>query len=339
MKRLFVEKKPAFRAEADALLRDLRETLGVPELAGLRVVQRYDIEGMSGDALALARNIVFAEPPVDDIHEDGALPVASGETAFAVEYLPGQFDQRADSAAQCAQILAGGERPRIASARVFVLKWANGAGDADPANAAALAKIKASLINPVDSREASLALPETLAPAAPEPQPVAVLDAFNDADPAALRDELGLAMSAADVAFCQHYFRDTEHRAPTLTEIRVLDTYWSDHCRHTTFQTRLESVEFEGGNAGGGAGGGGTGGDAAAGGDALLPVRAAWELYLETRRRLGRDDRDITLMDIATLAAKALKNDGLLDDLEESEEINAASIVVPVEIKPLAPAA
>ncbi|MDR0535850.1 MAG: phosphoribosylformylglycinamidine synthase subunit PurQ [Puniceicoccales bacterium] len=305
MKRLFVEKKPGFRTEAASILQDIQESLRLPGLAGLRILQRYDIEGLDDTALAQARSVIFSEPPVDDIHDD-TFPHAAADTVFAVEYLPGQFDQRADSAAQCVQILTQGERPKIASARVFVLQ-----GQLDDN---AVARIKKYLINPVDSREASLAVPETLSPAVPEPEPVPSLDTFNAGTPARIRAELGLAMSEADVAFCQNYFRETEGRAPTLTEIRVLDTYWSDHCRHTTFLTKLENVTFDDTSA-------------------VAPLKAAWELYLKTRRDLGRESKDVCLMDLATIAARALKKSGQLDDLEESEEINAASIVVPVEIE------
>ena len=304
MKRLFVEKKPGFRTAAASVLQDLQESLRLPGLTGLRLLQRYDIEGMDDAALAQARDVIFSEPPVDDLYE-GDFPRAADEIVFAVEYLPGQFDQRADSAAQCVQILAQGERPKIASARVFVLQ-----GKIDDS---AVAQIKKYLINPVDSREASLAVPKTLSPAIPAPEPVPSLDTFNSGDPAEIRAELGLAMSEADVAFCQKYFRDTEGRAPTLTEIRVLDTYWSDHCRHTTFLTELKDVTFDDSPA-------------------TAPIKAAWELYLQTRKELGREGKDVCLMDLATIAARALKKSGRLDDLEESEEINAASIVVPVEI-------
>ncbi|MDR2430022.1 MAG: phosphoribosylformylglycinamidine synthase, partial [Puniceicoccales bacterium] len=306
MRRVFVEKKEGFRHEAASVLQDIRECLHVPALSGLRVVQRYDVEGLDDDARAweAALRGVFAEPPVDDVFVGEALPLGADEVAFAVEFLPGQFDQRADSAAQCVQILTCGERPRIASARVFVLRGNLAPGD--------VARIRDYLINPVDSREASLAMPVALAAVAREVEPVPCLDNFNGADAVALRAELGLAMSPADVLCCQRYFREVERRAPTLTEIRVLDTYWSDHCRHTTFLTRLEQVDF-------------------ADSPAVAPLREAWELYLRTRRELGREARDVCLMDLATLAARALKNRGALDDLEESEEINAASIVVNVD--------
>ncbi len=308
MKRVFVEKKPGFRTEADGILADLRETLHLPALKGLRLLRRYDIDRISDADFALTLNTVFVEPPVDDAHVGADFPRAAGDTVFAVEYLPGQYDQRADSAAQCVQMMTHGARPLVATANVFVLEGA--------LNAAEVAKVKAYLINAVDSREASLAVPATLAPAIPAPDAVPVLTGFGTLDTAALaakRKELGLAMSEADIAFCQKYFRDTEHREPTLTEIRMLDTYWSDHCRHTTFLTKLESVEFENSPL-------------------TAPFAKAFESYLATRKRLGREAKDICMMDMACLGARELKRTGELDDLEESEEINAASIVVPVEI-------
>jgi phosphoribosylformylglycinamidine synthase len=307
MKRVFVEKKPGFRIEADGILADLRETLHLPGLKGLRLLRRYDIDGISDADYAKALNTVFVEPPVDDAHE-GEFPVPEGSVVFAAEYLPGQYDQRADSAAQCVQMLTHGARPLVATANVFVVT-----GDL---TAAELAKVKGYLINPVDSREASLAVPATLAPKIPAPDAVPVLTGFNTlpaGDLAAKRKELGLAMSDADIAFCQKYFRETEHREPTLTEIRMLDTYWSDHCRHTTFLTELESVEIEPSPL-------------------TAPFAESLARYLATRKALGRESKDVCMMDMACLGARALKKSGDLDDLEESEEINAASIVVPVEI-------
>ncbi|MDR1498115.1 MAG: phosphoribosylformylglycinamidine synthase [Puniceicoccales bacterium] len=305
MTRLFVEKKTAFRAEAASILQDIRESFPVAELAGLRILQRYDIQWVEQDSLAAAKQIVFSDPAVDDVFE-GTFPLAPNETSFAVEFLPGQFDQRADSAAQCAQILFHGERPKIATARVYVLL---GNIPCDT-----LAKIKAYLINPVDSREASPEIPLSLTPNTPTPQPVPNLESFNTASPASIRTLLSLAMSEADIQFCQNYFTNTACRPPTLTEIRVLDTYWSDHCRHTTFRAKLETVTFDNPHE-----------------NSFL--QKAWQLYLDTRKKLGRLHEDVCLMDMATLAARALKASGKLDDLEESAEINAASIVVPVKIK------
>jgi phosphoribosylformylglycinamidine synthase len=306
MKRLFVEKKPAFRSEAEGLLRDLRDSLRLTCLQGLRILQRYDVEGASEEAIRQAIPTVFAEPPVDDVHLE-SFPLAAGEVAFAVEFLPGQFDQRADSAAQCLQIVGGGERPVVGAARTFVVSGAS----ADD-----LKRIKAYLINPVDSREADLAKPSSLRRAAPVPAAVAALKGFLTHSPdelVALRKSLGLAMSDADLVFCQKHFCDEAHREPTLTEIKLLDTYWSDHCRHTTFLAELKSVEF-------------------APSPLLAPFKAAWDRYQQVRLGLNRQGKPVCLMDIATIAGRELKRTGHLDDMEDSEEVNAASIVVPVEI-------
>ena len=307
MKRIFVEKKSAFREQTNHVLSDLRESLGLPGLASLRIAQRYDVDGLSEADFRKTLPTVFAEPQTDDVFEN-TLPLAEDERVFAVEYLPGQFDQRADSAAQCVQMLTLGERPLIASARVYVL-----GGEISDEE---LARVKSYLINPVDSREASLDVPATLKPDVPAPQPIPVLEGFTKksaAELSALRKELGLAMSDADIAFVQKYYAEDEHREPTLTEIRVLDTYWSDHCRHTTFLTRLNKVSFDASPL-------------------LVPVEKAWKKYCELRESLGRKDKTICLMDVALLAMRELKRQGKLDDLEVSEEINAASIVVPVEI-------
>jgi phosphoribosylformylglycinamidine synthase len=300
MHRLFVEKLPAFSHEASHLLHQLRESLDLPGLRGLRVIQRYDIEGISAAEFADASTHILSEPQVDRISADLAL--APGDTAFAVEYLPGQFDQRADSAAQCIQILTGKERPTVYSAKVIVLQ-----GDLTPSQ---LAAIKAFVINAVDSHE----IPVTGDPMRQTPQAppdVRVLDGFTTSDPAAIRSEFGLAMTVADVAFCQSYFRDEEKREPTITELKMLDTYWSDHCRHTTFLTRIEEATFD---------------------DPSGPAARAWETYLAVRDKLGRTNKPVTLMDIALIGMRELRASGELDNLEESEEVNAASIVVPVSI-------
>ena len=307
MKRIFVEKKAAFREHTKAVLQDLRESLGLSGAEDLRIAQRYDIDGLSEEDFRKTLPTIFAEPQVDDVFED-ALPCGADDKVFAVEYLPGQFDQRADSAAQCVQMLTRKERPLIASALVYVIR--GNVSDED------LARVKAYLINPVDSREASLEVPETLRRGVPAPEPIPRLEDFSRKTPeelSALRRELGLAMSDADLAFVQKYFRDEERRGPTLTEIRVLDTYWSDHCRHTTFLTRLNRVSFDDSPL-------------------LAPVEKAWERYLALRRELGREDKTVCLMDVALLAMRELKKRGKLDDLEVSEEINAASIVVPVTV-------
>ncbi len=300
MQRIFVEKKPGFAREADRLFRELKEALGLPSLTGLRLVQRYDMDGVSDDEFAAAVRLILSEPQLDNAGPE--LELAADETAFAMEYLPGQFDQRADSAAQCVQILTGKERPFCAAAKVVVLRGDLGAGE--------LARVKAFAINAVDSHEIPVHEPyrvQTPRPAAP----VAVLDGFTAKDPALLRDEMGLAMSAADVAFCQAYFRDAEKREPTITEIRMLDTYWSDHCRHTTFLTHIEEVSFD---------------------DPSGPAARAWQTYRTVRDQLGRGGEPVTLMDIALIGMRELRASGELDNLEVSDEVNAASIVVPVEI-------
>ncbi|MCR5183508.1 MAG: phosphoribosylformylglycinamidine synthase [Opitutales bacterium] len=307
MKRIFVEKKVNFREQANHILHDLRESLSLNSLSDVRVIQRYDIDGLADEDFQKTLLTVFAEPQIDDVYE-AELPVNEGDIVFAVEYLPGQFDQRADSAAQCVQMMTLKERPLIASARVYVLS-----GEVTEED---LSRIKAFLINPVDSREASLAIPETLRQQIPLPADIPNVEGFTTFSREqleALRQKLGLAMSLADLVFVQDYFRDNEHRDPVLTEIRVLDTYWSDHCRHTTFLTRLTDVSFE---------------------DSPLtaPVKAAWEKYLSLRKELGREGKTVCLMDVALLAMRELKRQGKLNDLEESEEINAASIVVPVTV-------
>ncbi len=308
MKRIFVEKKPAFADQADQLLQTLRESLSIPELKGIRLAQRYDIDGLSDEDFRKTLWTVFAEPQTDNVSED-KITVPENSTVFAVEYLPGQFDQRADSAAQCVQMLTLKERPAIATALVYIL---NG-----KLSKKSLAKIKADLINPVDSREAALEIPETLAQEISDPAPIPRVENFlgmSRKELSALRKKLGLAMSDADIAFVQEYFKNEELRGPTLTEIRVLDTYWSDHCRHTTFLTRIKNVEF-------------------ADSPLVEPCKKAWDKYLETRKKLGREDKTICLMDVALLAMRELKAQGKLADLEESEEINAASIVVPITTK------
>ncbi len=301
MNRIFVEKKPEFNGEARHLLHDLRESLGLPGLEAVRIVQRYDIDGLSDAEFAQAVRQILSEPQVD--LTSPTLSLAENETAFAVEYLPGQFDQRADSAAQCVQILTGKERPLVASAKVIVL-----AGNLSPDD---LVRIKGYVINAVDSHEARMDLPDSLQPNIHAPADVAILEGFTTRDPAAVRADFGLAMSAEDVAFCQTYFRDEEKRDPSITEIRMLDTYWSDHCRHTTFLTKIDDVTFAEGTA---------------------PIERAWQTYLATREQLGRQEKPVTLMDIALIGMRELKASGELDNLEVSEEVNAASIVVQVPV-------
>ena len=239
MDRIFVEKKPEFNSEARHLLHDLKASLRLDGLQGVRVIQRYDVEGLSAEQFQAASRLILSEPQVDVT--SGELTLSPDEQAFAVEYLPGQFDQRADSAAQCVQILTGDQRPPIASARVIVLR-----GDLSKED---LNAVKDFTINTVDSREASMDLPASLTLETEQPNDVAVLEGFTSANSerlASLRADLGLAMSEADLAFCRDYFANVEERDPTITEIRMLDTYWSDHCRHTTFLTKIESAEFAG---------------------------------------------------------------------------------------------
>ncbi|MCB1133203.1 MAG: phosphoribosylformylglycinamidine synthase, partial [Verrucomicrobiae bacterium] len=300
MHRIFIEKKPAFAAEARHLLHDLRESLALAPLEAVRLLQRYDVGGVSAAEFTDAVSHILSEPQIDIATAD--LTTGENETAFAVEYLPGQFDQRADSAAQCIQILTGKDKPVVASARVIVLR-----GDLSGED---VARVKDYLINKVDSHEVSVAA-DSARQTPHTPADVAVLSGFAEMDPPSLRKDLGLAMSAEDVAFCQGYFRDEEKRDPSITEIRMLDTYWSDHCRHTTFLTKISDVSF---------------------GDGTGPIERAWRNYQDVREKLGRTDRPVTLMDIALAGMRELRASGELDNLEESDEINAASIVVPVSI-------
>ncbi len=297
--RVFVEKKKELANEARALLNDVRGLLGIKQLDDVRVINRYDAENISEELFNYAIKTVFSEPQLDiasaEINTDGA-------TAFAVEYLPGQFDQRADSASQCIQIISQGERPLVRTAKVYVL-YGN-------LNEAQLAEIKKYVINPVEAREASLDKPSTLNVEYEIPTEVATLNGFISLDCKGLDDFIksyGLAMDIDDIAFCQQYFK-SENREPTITEIRMIDTYWSDHCRHTTFLTTIDSVKFE---------------------DKL--IEDAWKEYLATRTELGRT-KPICLMDIATLAMKHLKKEGKLDKLDESEEINACTVKIDVEV-------
>ena len=298
--RVYVEKKEALANEARALLGDLREFLGIRSLTGIRLLNRYDLENISRGLFDYAVKTMLSEPQLDTVSYDPP----EGSTVFAVEYLPGQYDQRADSAAQCIQILSQGERPIVRTARVYALEGM--------LTEEQIAAIKKYVINPVESREASLALPQTLQMEYDIPTTVRTIEGFIAMDGAALdtlRDELGLAMDLDDLQYLQGYFRDDEHRDPTITEIRVVDTYWSDHCRHTTFSTHIDHVEIH---------------DAA--------VRAAYERYIAARVEVyGAEKaakRPQTLMDIATIGAKVLKKRGLLPELDESEEINACSIHV-----------
>jgi phosphoribosylformylglycinamidine synthase len=308
IRRIFVEKKEGFDVEAQALFADLKENLGIKGIEGVRLINRYDIYGITDEEYEKSRFVVFSEPPVDHVYDEELL-VAEGDRIFAVEYLPGQYDQRADSAAQCMQLLTQKECPVILSAKVIVLQGK--VSDEE------LAKIKAYCINPVESREAILEKPENLGMQVETPNDVETLKGFIALDSReleGLREKLGLAMSFADFQFCQNYFKNTEKRNPTLTEIRVIDTYWSDHCRHTTFLTEIEKVSIEEGAY-------------------TAPIQRAYHEYLQSREMVyGNEKKDICLMDIAVMGMKELKKKGLLQDLDESEEVNACSIVVQVDV-------
>ena len=300
--RIYVEKKPGFDGEAKSLERELKTLLGIESLTGLRLINRYDVEGITPELFASCVPTVFSEPQTDVATEE--MPeVAEGASVFAVEFLPGQFDQRADSASECVQLISQGERPLVRSATVYVLEGALSEADVDA--------VKRYVVNPVEARLASLDKPATLAAEIPEPAPVEVLDGFRELDEAGLAAfiaERGLAMDAADIAFCQEYFRG-EGRDPSITEIRVIDTYWSDHCRHTTFGTVLTDVTID---------------------DAT--VQEAFDRYLAMRHELGRDERPVTLMDMGTIGAKWLTRTGQLTGLDESEEINACTVKVTVDV-------
>ena len=302
--RVYVEKKAELANEARALQHDLRAFLGIRSLTGLRLYNRYDLEGISRELFDYAVKTVLSEPQLDLVTDQ----IPQGDAVFAVEYLPGQFDQRADSAAQCIQILSQGERPAVRTARVYALE-----GVLTPQE---LEAVKQYVINPVESREASLDLPETLRMEYTVPTSVRTITGFTAMDAAgldALREDLGLAMDLDDLKFLQAYFRDEERRDPTITEIRVVDTYWSDHCRHTTFSTHLDRVEIH---------------DEA--------IEAAYRRYLDARVEVyGAEKaakRPQTLMDLATIGAKVLKKRGMLPELDESEEINACSIHVKADV-------
>ena len=304
--RVCVEKKPGLAPECASLLSDCRSFLDLKGLESVRIWNRYDVEGIDEALFAYATNTVFSEPQLD--LTSGEIDASGAAAVFAVEPLPGQFDQRADSAAQCIQLLSQGERPRIRTAKVYALYGTLSEKDVEA--------VKHHVINPVESREASLARPGTLAENLTEPKSVASVEGFTAMDEAALTallSSMGLAMDLDDLKTLQAYFRDEEHRDPTVTEVRVVDTYWSDHCRHTTFSTHLDEVDIE---------------DSA--------VKGAYERYLAAREEVyGAEKaakRPQTLMDIATIGTKTLKSRGLLPELDESEEINACSIHVPAKV-------
>ena len=297
VKRIFVEKKEGFDIAAQKALADFQKTLGKTGLENVRLLIRYDIEGLDEQSFDAAVKSVFSEPPADTVYH-GDFPAKKDDVVFAVEYLPGQYDQRADSAAQCTELAIRCARPVVKCATVYVL---SGISETDAND------IKKYVINPVDSREAAFALPQTLAETLPVPPDVPVLDGFCALDSAGLQaliSEYGLAMSVDDIACVQTYFRHEEQRDPGLAELRVIDTYWSDHCRHTTFLTKLASVTFD---------------------ETAAEVKNVYHAYLEAREAVGRR-KDVCLMDIATLYAKEAKLQGLMADFDESDEINACSI-------------
>ncbi|MBR6765996.1 MAG: phosphoribosylformylglycinamidine synthase, partial [Clostridia bacterium] len=297
--RVFVEKKKELANEAKALVNEANNLLGISSLKDVRVINRYDAENISEELFEYAKKTVFSEPQLDIVTDSID---AEGAYVFAVEYLPGQFDQRADSAAQCIQIISQGDRPTVRTAKVYVLYGSLSESE--------IAEIKKYVINPVEAREATLEKPETLKVNYEIPTTVKTLDGFIKLDRAGLEafvKEYGLAMDADDIKFCQDYFK-TEDRDPTITEIRMIDTYWSDHCRHTTFLTVIDDVKFE---------------------DKLL--QDAYDEYISVRKQLNRT-KPICLMDLATVAVKYLKKEGKLDKLDESEEINACTVKIEVEV-------
>ncbi len=309
VRRVYVEKKDQFAVAAKGLAHEMRSYLGAAGLKGIRILIRYDVENVSDAVFADACRTVFAEPPVDLLYEE-EFPMASDERAFAVEYLPGQFDQRADSAVQCVKFLKEDEEPVIRSATVYVV-----AGEVSDEEFEA---VKSYCINPVDSREAGFTKPETLVAEFEEPADVSIFDGFiamGETELKALYDSLNLAMTFRDFQHIQNYFKNEEKRDPSMTEVRVLDTYWSDHCRHTTFSTELTDVAFDDGYY-------------------RAPIEGTYKQYLADHEEMfkGRDDKFVCLMDLALMAMRKLKKEGKLQDQEESDEINACSIVVPVEI-------
>ena len=300
MNTLYVEKLPSFASEATHLLHDLQESLNLPRIKSLRLINRYDIEGISEQEFASAAASILSEPQIDTTST--SLEIAKNETAFAYSYLPGQFDQRADSAAQCIQILTGKDKPTVFSSHTIIL-----AGDLSTAEIDA---IKSYVINPVDSHEVEVGAIFGRPPLA-QPKDIEILQNFLTSSPEEIRKDMSLAMSEADIAFTQKYFSTEENRAPSLTEIRMLDTYWSDHCRHTTFLTAIDDVTFAPGTE---------------------LIEETYNTYREVRKALNRDEKPVTLMDIALIGMRELRASGELDNVEVSEEINAASIVVPVTI-------
>ena len=309
VRRIYVEKKDQFAVAARGLEHEVKSYLGIKDLEKVRILIRYDVENISDEVYERACRSVFSEPPVDQLYEE-SFPMAVDEKAFAVEFLPGQFDQRADSAVQCVKFLKEDEEPIIRSATVYVVKGAVSGEEFEA--------VKNHCINPVDSRETGFVKPETLVTEFQEPADVITFDGFIDMDEAPLKElynSLNLAMTFKDFLHIQNYFKNEEKRNPSMTEIRVLDTYWSDHCRHTTFSTELKEVVFDDGYY-------------------KKPIVDTYRQYLADHSEIfkGREDKFVCLMDLALMAMRKLKKEGKLQDQEESDEINACSIVVPVEV-------
>lgn len=309
VRRIYIEKKDQFAVAARGLEHEVKSYLGIKDLEKVRILIRYDVENISDEVYERACRSVFSEPPVDQLYEE-SFPMAEDEKAFAVEFLPGQFDQRADSAVQCVKFLKEDEEPIIRSATVYVVKGAVSGEEFEA--------VKNHCINPVDSRETGFVKPETLVTEFQEPADVITFDGFIDMDEAPLKElytSLNLAMTFKDFLHIQNYFKNEEKRNPSMTEIRVLDTYWSDHCRHTTFSTELKEVVFDDGYY-------------------KKPIVDTYRQYLADHSEIfkGREDKFVCLMDLALMAMRKLKKEGKLQDQEESDEINACSIVVPVEV-------
>jgi len=309
IQRIFVEKKPGFDVEAQALLNDLKNNLRIEQLSGLRILYRYDIQGIDENIFEKAIRTVFSDPPVDNIFIENC-QMEENEAAFAIEYLPGQYDQRADSAGQCLQLISQSNPPLVKTARVIRLSGQLHSEDIN--------RIKKYCINPVDSREADIDKPVTLETQVTTPEDIRILHGFRQLDDAGiseLRHELDLAMSDEDLSFCREYFQSEEKRDPSLTEIKMLDTYWSDHCRHTTFLTEIVKIEIDPGP--------------------FSPVlKSAYEQYLESRNFVygDQDNKPVCLMDIALMGMREMRKRGYLDDLDISDEINACSINVTADI-------
>ena len=312
VRRVYVEKKVGFGVQAQDLQHEIGGYLGIQDVEKVRVLIRYDVENISDETFEKACRGVFAEPPVDTLYQE-EFPMTEACRVFSVEFLPGQFDQRADSAIQCVQFIREDEQPVIKTATTYVIQGKNGLISEEE-----FERIKAHCINPVDSRETGMEKLETLVVEFDEPEDVKTFDGFRDMEEGELKElygSLGLAMTFKDFQHIQNYFKEEEDRDPTMTEIRVLDTYWSDHCRHTTFSTELTEVSF---------------GE----GDYREPMEAAYRQYLADHSEIfkGREDKFVCLMDLALMAMRKLKKEGKLDDQEESDEINACSIVVPVKV-------